>query len=484
MTWTSTTALMAHQIDAVAKLIPTRIGALFADLGTGKSRILLELARLRQLKFNYLVWFCPVSAMENTRREILKHTDIPADMIYVFGPKTNVETIPLDRCVYIVGIESMQSSNRIFRAVDKLITEQSYVAVDESTYIKGAFSRRTKRITGLSERARYRCVMTGTPLTQGAVDLYAQMRFLSPKILGYQSFGAFGANHLEYRMVRMPGRRNLVRTDHVVRAHNVEYLAARIAPYTYQIRAEECLDLPGAIHETRWFAMTKAQRRLYEQVKEQILREEEENMMNPMNSIWIFRLFSALQAVICGYHGISKQEMVRVEHDRVENMLAVISEIPEDERIVVWSKYLPAAADIKAALENRYGAGCVATFTGPTANTRESELAEWKDGKRRFLVATQQSGSHAQTWIEAAFVIFYADGFKFSEREQAEKRTMRFGQTRKVRYVTLRCSDSIDEKIGSAIGGKRDTLREFKRQVDVYRAQGLKAKIVEAIKSL
>ena len=63
--------------------------------------------------------------------------------------------------------------------------------VDESTYIKGHRAKRTRRLIGFGTRAPYRLILTGTPIQQGIEDLYTQMEFLSPLILGYPSRHAF-----------------------------------------------------------------------------------------------------------------------------------------------------------------------------------------------------------------------------------------------------------------------------------------------------
>ena len=74
----TTTDLLPHQAAAVAKLLPTRVGALFMDMGTGKSRVTLELARIRQEKWDRLFWFGPCSLKETIYYEIRKHTDLTA----------------------------------------------------------------------------------------------------------------------------------------------------------------------------------------------------------------------------------------------------------------------------------------------------------------------------------------------------------------------------------------------------------------------
>lgn len=219
ITFTTTTDLMRHQPPAVAKLLPSRVGAMLMDMGTGKSRCLIELARLRAAKWDRLIWLCPVSLKHNTLRQLQAHTDLPADAIHLWTDRTSVATLPQSARVHIVGIETLSASDRAVLAYNELVTPDSFVAVDESSYIKGHRSKRTQRITHMSERSRYRLVMTGTAISQGAVDLYAQMRFLSPKILGYPSFWSFAANHLEYEERKGPdGVRR--RTGRIIRSHN------------------------------------------------------------------------------------------------------------------------------------------------------------------------------------------------------------------------------------------------------------------------
>ena len=219
------TDLLPHQIAAADKLEPIRVGALFMEMGTGKSRTAIELVHRRLGRTWNVLWFCPVSLKQTVAAEIRKHTDAGEDDVCVWNGATNPDDLP-DAFWHVVGIESMSASRRVILAAYRLICEFTTVIVDESSYIKGHRSERTGWITNLARKARYRLILTGTPLSQGVVDLFSQMRFLSPKILGYASFYSFAHNHLEYSD-KYPGL--------IVRAHNTEWIAAKIQPYVYQV---------------------------------------------------------------------------------------------------------------------------------------------------------------------------------------------------------------------------------------------------------
>lgn len=472
-TWTATTPLLPHQEEAVAKLLPTRVGALFMEMGTGKTRTAIELVRLRQHKIDRVIWFCPVSLKETIRYEIRKHTDCPESMICVFDDRTNEQTVPLNAFWYVVGIESMSSSARVVLTVNQLITDRSFVIVDESTYIKGHYSLRTERITRISARSRYRLVLTGTPLTQGVVDLYAQMRFLSPKILGYRSFYSFARNHLEYSD-RYPGM--------IVRAHNVDYLAAKIRPYVYQVTKDEAgLNLPDKLYETYATTLTWEQRQAYEKAKDELLWEVPPE---DWDSLYIFRLFTALQGIVCGFWRRPNGELVELPHSRVDLLLSVLARIPEPEKVVIWAKYHYSIRQIVEALAQVYGREAVAEFHGELPEGRRNqELARWRESAR-FLVGTQGVGGHGLDLTVARYMVFYANSFKYSERLQAEDRIHRIGQERRPVYIDLDSGSGIERRIFEALRRKGNALAAFRREVDRVKRQGTKKKIRDLIRSL
>jgi hypothetical protein len=480
MTFVTTTKLMDQQNKAVAKLLPSKVGALFMEMGTGKSLALIKLAELRQKKWDRLFWFCPVSAKHTILHQWLEHSTLSKSEIEVWSDKVSTTNLPSDKRIHIIGIESMSASDRVYLAFLKIVTKDSFVAVDESSYIKGHDSKRTERITTASENCRYRAVLNGTPISQGAVDLYAQMRFLSPKILGYRSFYSFARNHLEYDVKKGPDGVKR-QTKRVVKSHDVDVLAAKVAPYSYQVKKSECMDLPEKIHETRWCHMTPEQKELYEYVKKRILYELE---YSDWSSIQIFHLFTSLQTVLCGWYKDPFQGVMTVKHDRLSVLMSAISEVPATGHVIVWAKYRQAVEEITQALSSQYGAEFVHQYYGgQSIAARNQSLDDWRS-KGRFLVATQSAGGHALTLNEAEYIFFYADNFKFGERLQAEDRCHRIGQTKRPLYVSIRCAESIDERIADALARKGSALAAFTAEMEDARSRGMKQKAIDMVMKL
>lgn len=478
MTFETRTDLTPWQQAAVEKLKPTRVGGLFMEMGTGKTRTAIEIVRQRAKKIDRVVWFCPVSLKETVRLEILKHTD--CQDIYLFDDTTTDENIPEVRWV-IVGLESLSSSNRVTFAVNEIITEKTFVILDESSYIKGHKARRTERATLLSEKAKYRFVLTGTPLSQGVEDLFSQMKFLSPKILGYRSWYTFARNHLEYSE-KHPGL--------IVASHDTDQLAAKIAPYVYQVTKAECMSLPGKKYKTRETFLTFEQRDAYEQAKNEMLMQIDfDEQFKPYT---IFRLFGALQQITSGFwnYRVCKTGVLDPEDKyvfkefpeyRLSTLLDIIRGIPDDEKIIIWAKYRYDISRIVSALRERYGQDSVSVFTGDTPiKDRQQEVDKFKSSAR-FFVATQSCGGHGLTLNEASYVIFYSNSFKYSERLQAEDRCHRMGQDKEVTYIDI-ISSGIDEKICDSLSKKENVAKAFRREVDAVKDD--KTKLKDLVKLL
>lgn len=461
------TSLFDFQRPAVDKLIKSRVGGLFMEMGLGKTRIVIEMVYLRQHRISNVVWFTPVSLKETVRHEILKHTDASDDDICMFNACT---TTPVPKAQwYIVGIESLSSSTRVTLAANSIINKSSFVVVDESSYIKGHNSRRTQRITAMSSRAKYRMVLTGTPMTQGVVDLYAQMRFLSAKILGYRSFYSFARNHLEYSE-EYPGM--------IVRSHKTDYLAAKIAPYVYQITKDEAgVDLPEKLYDSRWLSLTQWQESVYEQAKysifERIIEEEEDD------DLYIFQLFSALQQIVSGFWNErlvgGRYHFHEVPHNRVVTLMSVVDSLPANEKIIIWCKFRYSVNQINEALSDEYGDGAVSLYYGDLNETERHQSLQHFRHDGRFLVATQSSGGHGLTLNESAYAIYYENEFKYSHRVQSEDRNHRIGQERRPTYIDLWADCGIEERIRRALAEKGNAAESFRQEVKRMKDKGRKA---------
>lgn len=444
---------MSHQTTGAKRLDGLRVGGLFMDMGTGKTLTAFELVARRAERIDRVVWFTPVSLLMTLAAELRKHLLDPR--LYLFDQRTTQSTLPYDQDWYGVGIESMSASDRLYFAANDLIDDRTCVIVDESSYIKTHNAERTKRITNMAQRARYRFILTGTPISQGVIDLYAQMRFLSHKILGFRSFYGFARNHLEYSE-KFPGL--------IVRTFGTEQVAEKIAPYIYQVTKEQCLDLPEKQHIHSTCDMTEDQEQAYGLAKFEIL--ERIDAVEPwMTSYIIFQLFSALQKIACGFQS-HRGEWTDLANWRIDLLESTIRSINPDEPVLIWTKYHYCLQEICSMLKKAFQRDGIVPYHGKLSTVeRAAAIKQWRNNGR-FLVATPGVGGHGLTLTEARYAIFYDSQFKYSEHIQAEDRIHRIGQTRSVTYVSLWTQCSIEDRIHAALATKGSAVADFRRELE------------------
>jgi SNF2 family DNA or RNA helicase len=459
--------MFLHQQKAVSKVLPARCNALFMDMGTGKTRTTIELLKIRQNQYDKVFWFTPVSLKYNVYLEFLKHTNLKKEDIYLFNQKTTDKT-EIKQKFIIVGIESLASSDRTHLALDSMIKENSFIVVDESSFIKGN-SKRTKRIVRLTKHTKYRTILTGTPISQGIVDLYNQMYFLSPKILDYRNFYQFANNHLQYHK-KIPGM--------IIAEYNKEYIAAKIAPYTYQVTKEECLDLKGKKYIEKYFHMSDEQNKMYQSAKEDFFESFESYETDS-----VFLLFNELQQIISGFKYTKNKKAKIINTIRAEVLKNIIEEIGEKQKIIIWTKYTADIEIIESMLIDNFKDSEYVIFSG-SKNESEKAMAlnnfKYND-EVRFFIATQSTGAFGLNLPEASYTVFYNNGFKYSERIQAEDRNYRIGQNEAVTYIDIICNNSIDTKIYNTLLSKGNVATSFKKDLEQVKDKKLKKSLLNAI---
>lgn len=200
------TAATKGQEAAFGKLSRVKCGALFMEMGTGKTKVALDLMASRAKRCQYYLWICPFSTKAEIEAERRKwHPELPVD---------------------IVGIETLSQSDREYlRLRQAMAGRRCFLTVDESLKIKNRKAKRTARVMDLGRLAEWRLVLNGTPLSKNVLDLWTQMEFLSPRILR-MTYNEFRNTYCEY-YVR--GRlRNKVK-----RQANIPHLVSMIAPYVF-----------------------------------------------------------------------------------------------------------------------------------------------------------------------------------------------------------------------------------------------------------
>lgn len=483
MNYSIKTELMQHQKDAVNKLKGIKVGALFMDMGTGKTLTCFEWLRLKARKISKIMYFCPVSVKKTISDQIKEHTTASC---YMFNKKTK-QGIGINTDFIIIGIESMSSSNRmIFTALD-IVDNKTAVIVDESTYIKNFKSNRCNWITKIGLKAKYRMILTGTPTSNGIQDLFSQMKFLSPLILGYNSFYSFAANHLEYSE-KYKGM--------IVETHNTEQLAAKMKPYVYQVTKKECLDLPNKLYRKVYCDLSVDQRTAYNQAKQDFFDDIIGKEI--ADGYDVFCLFTRLQQICSGYEPIKKYdeiteknintgEIKEYKQNKLDTLMIVIDELPKDAKLIIWCKYIYDIDVVKDRLNKEFNCDCCAEYSGRLNEKNRNKSIDDFVNKKQFLIATQATGGHGLNNLTiSSYAVYYNNNFKYGERLQSEDRQHRIGQLNNVTYIDIVTNDTIEERILTSLSKKEGILKTFRKEIDKIKSQKGKSdkKLKEVLRKL
>jgi SNF2 family DNA or RNA helicase len=320
-------------------------------------------------------------------------------------------------------------------------------------YIKNAAAKRTKNILSLSKLAKYRRIMTGSPITKNPLDLYSQCEFLSPWLLDFASYYAFRNRYAEMKTIHAKGRSIQV----VNFFKNIGELSDKLKGFSYRVLKEDCLDLPDKIYVKRNVALTEEQTKLYQQMKTMALA-----ILNgkQTTTVTVLTQLMRLHQITCGHFTADDGSTQNIKSNRISELMNVLEEV--EGKAIIWANYQKDMSEIKKAIEKEYGEGSVVDYYGLTPQEdRQPNIKKFQeDPDCRFFVGTPQTGGYGITLTQANTVVYYSNGYDLEKRLQSEDRAHRIGQKKSVTYVDLISEKTVDEKIVKALRKKINIASE------------------------
>jgi SNF2 family DNA or RNA helicase len=380
------------QIKAIDKLNTVKCGALFMEAGTGKTLSAIEL--IKKTDADYVLWFTPFQTKENLQDEINKWGDLNCD---------------------IVGIESIQNSDRIYLELSKKCEQakKSFIVVDESLKIKNADAKRTGRLIELSKRSEYRLILNGTPLSRNLLDLWSQMQFLSPKIMN-MSYAEFKNTFCEHIKIIYHSKSfgKSYEKEFIKKYHNIDYLYSIIEPFIFESKLSISV---GQQHINIDYDLTDEEKEEHNNLKTKYLDNEKLLMMN--NNIFL-EITQKMQ------HNYS---LSPAKFDIVNKLLKEI----DKSKVLIYAKYI---------------------------ETQKALIDYYKDIK----IMSLQKHSYGLNLQDYNIIIFWDKTWDYAQREQIERRIYRTGQNNNCIYYDLTGNIGLESLINKNIEKKRNLLDIFK----------------------
>ena len=451
----------AHQLTALEKSWDKTEYGYFMEMGTGKSKVLVDnMAMLYDKgKINGAIIVAPKGVYRTwLEQEIPTHlaSHIQPTMVLwtASTSKTKDKEYQLlfktghDLHILIMNVEALSTKKGLAFATKFMSCHETMLAIDESTTIKNPSAKRTKSILLLGKQAKYRRILTGSPVTKSPLDLYTQCGFLNSFLLGFDSFYAFRNRYANMIDRNFGGRR----VQLIGSYKRLDELSDKIKVFSYRVLKEDCLDLPPKVYIRREVELTDEQTKAYSTMKSAALALLKGKMATAPH---VLTQMMRLHQITCGHLKNDDGTITEIKNNRVKELINLLNEV--EGKVIIWANYIHDIQHIVKEITDEYGAESIVQYYGAiNSDDRQEAIKKFqdKDSKVRFFIGNPQTGGYGITLTAANTVVYYSNGYDLEKRLQSEDRAHRIGQEKSVTYVDFIAPKTVDEKIVKALRSK------------------------------
>jgi SNF2 family DNA or RNA helicase len=455
-----------HQLDALEISWNKEVYAYFMEMGTGKTKVLID--NMSMLYDNGKIdgaliiapkgvvgtWYkqeIPTHLVDHVENKaILWQSNFTKEYSRKLG---NLFKSDADLHILIMNVEALSTTKGVDFASKFLSSHNTLMAIDESTTIKNPKAKRTKNILRLSKLAKYRRIMTGSPVTKNPLDLYSQCEYLDPFCLDFASFYAFRNRYAEMRTANFYGRSVQI----VAKFRHLDELAEKLKPFSYRVLKEDCLDLPEKTFMKRVIELSKEQKELYAQMKKMALAMLNGKVVTTKTAL---TQIMRLHQITCGHFTADDGSVQDIKNNRLDELMNVLDEI--EGKVVIWAHYQYDVKKIIKEIQKVHGPGSVVDYYGLTPKEiRQNNIEKFQsDDEVKYFVGTPATGGYGITLTAASNMIYYSNGYDLEKRLQSQDRIHRIGQKKPVTYIDLIAEDTVDNRIVKALRKKINIASE------------------------
>ena len=448
-----------HQKKALMYLCKRDLAALYTDMGTGKTKVMIDMIQTRGFKRVLVV--APKKACDVWEEQIETHGIDGLFSVLRLNSFSTEECIDL---LSKVPRKGSDDATRVFiinydkvwkKGIERIFSRKTFgldcIICDESHRIKTPRSNCSMCLARLGKKVSHRYLVTGTPLAENPLDVFAQYKFLDPSIFG-QSFGAFKELYENIDPIMTAKIGHTIR-DKKTPFVNLDHLREKMFSCAFYI--ESSVELPRQTDIVRKFSMPVRTQKLYRQFMKQKASE--------LNGMWletknVLTTALRLQQMTSGYATVEdidtkEKKIINVDHARREELASLLEDFPKDEPVVIFAHF---KKDIKNIHKVCKDMGISYSELSGSNDT----LSDWKAGKTQVIAVQYTAGSESVDLTRARYCIYYSLTNRLALYEQSRKRIHRPNQTRPVVYYhiieTMDKKMTIDQKIYEALKSKKD----------------------------
>jgi len=423
--------------------------ALLMEMGTGKSLTTIAVAgRLfLEQKIERMLIVAPLSIFGAWQEEFRKFADFEYSLVILNGSEfkktEKLRQMPTSGLrVAVINYESAWRLEKELTAWDADI-----IVCDEGHKIKTHNIAASKCMHRLGVKARYRMLLTGTIITNKAIDVFSPYKFLNPVVFG-NSFYAFRNRYFD-----MVGYGN---HTPVMKANMAEELTRRIHSIAFRATKAECLDLPETTEIVRTVELEPQARRLYQELVRDSYAQIKGGEITAVNVLTRLLRLSQLNG---GFLRVDETDRVeRVSSAKLDALSDIVeSAAHEGGKLVIIARFLPEIDAITAMLARKEIG--YSLITGAVKDRDEQVRRFQTDPDVTVFVGQIATAGLGITLTAADKMVFYSLDYSMSNFEQTKARIHRVGQRIPCTYIYLVAENTIDTKVLKALRDKADLAK-------------------------
>jgi len=452
----------AHQLEAIKRARDLPNFALLFQQGTGKTSTAINILRQkfnRERRVLRTLILCPPIVIRNWKDEWRKYSSIPEkDVVALSGSgKQRCETIRRE------GYSGVQKNGKLFVTnYESLLMPELFTALlawgpeclvlDESHKCKDPKSKRTKRAIQISQLARYKYILSGTPVLNSPLDLFSQFLILDGGETFGKNFFAFRGRYFRDKNAGMPRDRHFPCWE--VMPKCLEEINELIYRKGMRVEKKDCLDLPHLVRQVLKVPLGVEQGRLYREMKKDFVTFLKDDACTA--TLAITKALRLMQ-IASGYVKVVGGEEIALEDNpKQEALKDLLEELTPNHKVLTWAVWKQNYEQIKQVCEG-LGLDYVEVHGGITAAQKDKNVERFRtDPKCRVFIGHPGSAGIGLNLVEASYAIFYSRNFSLEQSLQAEARNHRGGSEihEKITRIDLVTADSIDELVCESLANK------------------------------